>query len=246
MCVCVTLTTRYDIPEVTPWGLQTINVPNCNRTGGVGCQALVDGSIEVAVKAAKMLNAAGKVPMYANPGTFLRPLVGQNIWLNESLLVDALAAVNASWYTYYESARAETMLHGCPGVPLSPDDQRGWCVLYNLLRESSQGVPAGVHTYLQHVNRSDPLSPVESQLPHIAAFMLARNDNWFYFGSTGWWDNSYVWDPLWDNVTRCGLPRQPAPSPDDGPLYTRMYDNCNVTLDCRNTSFCKGGITFGF
>ena len=37
----------------------------------------------------------------------------------------------------------------------------------------------GVHTYLKHENATDPASPVESQLPHIAAFMLAQTENWY-------------------------------------------------------------------
>eukprot|EP01048_Picozoa_sp_COSAG05_P004454 COSAG05_NODE_240_length_13119_cov_122.275806_3_plen_142_part_00 len=83
---------------------------------------------------------------------------------------------------YYESARAESMDNGCPGAKVTT----GWCVLDNLLTESNLGVAAGVHTYLQHVNRTDPTSPVESQLPHIAAFMLAQAENWcrdFYAAS---------------------------------------------------------------
>jgi len=157
----------YDIPEVTPWGLQTVNVPGCSKQGGAGCDALLEGSIDVAVRTAKALNAHGKVPMYANPGTFLKP-VKQNIWMNESKLVEALEGT--SWMTYYESARAESMLNGCPGSAV----QAGWCVLDNLLKESKLGVAAGVHTYYQHVNRTDPSSPVEDPLPHMAAFMLAR------------------------------------------------------------------------
>ena len=57
---------------------------------------------------------------------------------------------------------------------------------------------AGVHTYLRHVNASDPSTPVETQLPHIAAFMLAQAENWYYFGSTGWWDDDFVWNDLYD------------------------------------------------
>jgi hypothetical protein len=29
---------------------------------------------------------------------------------------------------------------------------------------------------------------------------MARTDNWYYFGSTGWWDKDFTWDPLWDQV----------------------------------------------
>ena len=38
---------------------------------------------------------------------------------------------------------------------------------------------AGFHPYLRHVNATDPTSPVESQLPHMAAFMLAQQENWY-------------------------------------------------------------------
>jgi hypothetical protein len=63
---------------------------------------------------------------------------------------------------------------------------------------------AGVHTYLRHVNASDPSTPVETQLPHIAAFMLAQAENWYYFGSTGWWDDDFVWNDLYDKG-KCGV-----------------------------------------
>jgi hypothetical protein len=36
--------------------------------------------------------------MYANPGTFTHPLVGQHIWLNESKLVEELDGL--AWMTY--------------------------------------------------------------------------------------------------------------------------------------------------
>ena len=255
----------YDIPEVTPWGLQTINVPGCSKQGGAGCDALLEGSIDVAVRTAKALNAHGKVPMYANPGTFLKP-AKQNIWMNESKLVDALEGT--SWMTYYESARAESMLNGCPGSAV----QAGWCVLDNLLTESKLGVAAGVHTYYQHVNRTDPSSPVEDPLPHMAAFMLAQvrhrlrlpsfpcsslpasdtalwpfvqTENWYYFGSTGWWDNDFVWTDLYDKATGCGKPTEPAPAVGSGPVYSRSFEKCKVSLDCTNTTACKGDIKFG-
>ena len=86
----------YDIPEVTPWGLQTVNVANCSKQGGSGCEQLLTGSIDVAVRTAKLLNAHHKVPMYANPGSFIKPAT-QNIWMNESRLVEALAGT--SWMT---------------------------------------------------------------------------------------------------------------------------------------------------
>eukprot|EP01048_Picozoa_sp_COSAG05_P004453 COSAG05_NODE_240_length_13119_cov_122.275806_2_plen_346_part_00 len=109
----------YDIPEVTPWGLQTINVPGCTKANAswTGCEALVDGSIEVAVRTTKLLNEHGKVPMYANPGTFKHPLVGQHIWLNESNLVDALDGM--AWMT------CESLYPLCVNVTSTRSGERG-------------------------------------------------------------------------------------------------------------------------
>ena len=255
----------YDIPETTPWGLQTINVPNCSKKGSdpgtgavgsrTGCDALVEGTIDVAVRTAKLLNEHGKVPMYANPGTFLKPLVGQNIWMNESRLVDALAGTH--WMTYYESMRTEAMYNGCPGATKKQGQCDGGCCAQNMLMESKLGVAAGVHTYLHYVNKTDPTSPckapvtsglcgpVEDQTPHIAAFMLARTDNWYYFGSTGWWDDSFTWDPLWDKVSTCGKPLGPAPAFGSGPIFARKYEHCQVHVNCTNTTACTGDIKFG-
>ena len=111
-------------------------------------------------------------------------------------------------------------------------------------RRSKLGVAAGVHTYLQHVNQSDRASPLEDQLPHMAAFLLARQEHWYYFGSTGWWDDDYAWDALYDKASTCGKATQPAPAVGSGPVYTRAFENCKVTLDCTNSSSCKGDIQF--
>lgn len=176
--------------------------------------------------------------MFANPGTFLPP-TNQHIWLNESRLVEALDGL--SWSTYYESMRADSIMNGCPGSSVTT----GWCILDNLLTEARLGVAAAMHTYLQHVNQTDPTSPVESQLPHMAAFMLAQQEHWYYFGSTGWWDDSYVWEALYDQASTCGKPTQPAPAVGSGPLFSRTFEQCTVSLDCTNTTACVGDIKFG-
>ena len=54
-----------------------------------------------------------------------------------------------------------------------------WCPACFAAAELEQFGRQGVHTYLHHVNVTDPTSPVESQLPHIAAFMLAQAENWY-------------------------------------------------------------------
>ena len=70
--------------------------------------------------------------------------------MNESRLVDALAGT--SWMVNYEFMRAESILSGCPGAKVAT----GECILGNMLTESSLGVAAGVHTYLKHMNTTDP------------------------------------------------------------------------------------------
>jgi len=217
----------YDIPEVHPWNKMTVNVPNCTFPDfGSGCDALVSGTIDVAVRTAKLLNSHNKVPMYANVGTFLEPS-RQKIWMNETRLADALEGTQ--WMSYYESARAESMLDGCP-----EGKQTGsWCILGNMLQESKLGIPSGVHTYLKN--------NTENQLPHMAAFMLSRNDYWYYFGSTGWWDNSFHWDENWDKASSCGMAKGPSSA---GPVYKRAFEHCEVTLDCTQNDFCRGDISF--
>eukprot|EP01051_Picozoa_sp_SAG22_P003900 SAG22_NODE_198_length_15480_cov_24.005526_8_plen_78_part_00 len=75
--------------------------------------------------------------------------------------------------------------------------------------------------------------------------MLAQAENWYYFGSTGWWDDDFAWQDLYDKATTCGKPTQPAPAVGSGPLYARTFERCTVSLDCTNTSFCVGDIRFG-
>ena len=55
------------------------------------------------------------------------------------------------------------------------------------------GAAAGVHVYYQHVNQSDPTSPLEDPTPHVVTFMLFRQEHWYFFGSTGWFDDSWQW-----------------------------------------------------
>lgn len=52
--------------------------------------------------------------------------------------------------------------------------------LENMLTESNLGLAAGVHVYYQHTNKSDPTSPLEDPTPHIAAFMVMRQEYWYF------------------------------------------------------------------
>ena len=122
----------------------------------------------------------------------------------------------------------------------------GGCILNNMLKESELGVAAGVHVYLQHVNASDPTSPLEDQLPHMAAFLLAREEHWYYFGSTGWWDDSFSWNPLFDKAAACGKPLGPATQDAAGLVFTRKFAGCEAKLTCHNKTAanCVGDISF--
>jgi hypothetical protein len=78
--------------------------------------------------------------------------------------------------------------------------------LQNMLEESRLGLSAGVHVYYQHENKSDPGSPLEDPMPHIAAFMLMRQEHWYYFGSTGWLDADWHWTALYHPRSSRGCP----------------------------------------
>jgi len=206
----------YDIPEVRPWGKVVTNVPNCTNLGGSGCEALLNGTLDTARRTALLLNAHNKVPMFANPATFVKP-PKQNIWLDEARLVKAMDGCR--YQTYYESFRAESA------------QESG--LLANILEESKQGVAAGVHTYYPNAT--------ENPMAHMAAFLLGREEGWYFFGSTGWWDDSYHWSDLYDKASKCGKPLGPASA---GPVYTRKFEGCSATLDCTRPDWCKGEILF--
>ena len=83
----------YNIPEVKPWGRPVVNIPNCSTMprGGAapgwgGCEALLNGTLDVATRTTALLNAHGKVPMFANPGSFIKP-AKQHIWMDEARIV---------------------------------------------------------------------------------------------------------------------------------------------------------------
>ena len=99
-------------------------------------------------------------------------------------------------------------------------------------------MPAGVHTYYHKpVNgtREDPES-------HLAAFLLARSEYWYYFGSTGWLDSDFVWSAWYDKAAACGRPKDAAKEVNQ--VFTRQMEGCRVTLDCAKSAGCIGKIDF--
>ena len=225
----------YAIPEVRPWGKPVLNIPNCSTpatsggpVGWGGCEALLHGTLDVAQRSAALLNAHGKVPIFANPASFKRPPTNPHIWLDEARLTKALGSMH--WLTYYESFRGD----------VDPSSKDGGGLLANMLTESNVGVAAAVHTYYRNAS--------EDPMPHVAAFMLARMDHWYYLGSTGWWDDSYAWSDLYDAVSRCGKPLRPS-HVNGQQLYTREFEGCSVRLNCSTLELqearrCLGNISY--
>jgi hypothetical protein len=218
----------YDLPN--PWNRNAVNIPNCTHAkGGAGCDALLDGAVEMAARTAKALNKGGKVPMFSNPASFINGPKPAPIWLNESKLVDALDGT--TWQLNYEFMRAEG---------LSSTGQ-----LENMLTESKLGLAAGVHVYYQHTNTTDPTSPLEDPTPHIAAFMLMRQEHWYFFGSTGWLDADWKWTELYETLSKCGAPvdKEAVAGDSSGSVFTRKYAKCTAKVDCTDKAACKASIT---
>jgi hypothetical protein len=202
----------YTTPEWRPWGRDVVNVPNCSASGG--CEALIEGTLDVLRRACVALNAVHKVPMLANPAYF-RDIGNKKIWLDERRLLDALAGLD--FMRYYEFVRAESALSSG--------------LLPNMLEESRRGVPVGAHTYFKNATE-DPTA-------HMAAFLLGREDGWYFFGSTGWFDRDFAWSAEYDRAAVCGRPLGPASG---GPLhFARNFTGCTVRLECTNGSAAMRG-----
>lgn len=214
----------YQMPS--PWNRHATNIPNCTSSGGPGCAALLNGTLDLARRIALSLNAEGKVPMFSNPASFTNPN-NAPIWLDEARLVKALEGT--SYQFNYEFMRAESV-----------SDPKKMDVLSNMLKESELGVPAGVHTYLR--------SSTEDPTPHLAVFMLVRQEYWFSFSSTGWLDSDWAFNStLYQRLTDCGRPINNATSAATG-VFIRDYMNertnkrCHITVDCSNATDCKATI----
>jgi len=93
------------------------------------------------------------VPIFANPASY-ENTDRRHIWLNESSFVSALDGY--SYMVYYESFRAEAAY-----TSNNVDNMR---------REGAAGLAAAVHVYLHEMG--------EDQTPHIAAFLIGREEHW--------------------------------------------------------------------
>ncbi len=211
----------YGMPS--PWNRRATNIPDCvPGQGGAGCEALLNGTIDLARAIAIKLNTHQKLPMFSNPASFANPNPGKPFWLNESRLIEALDGLDYQFN--YEFMRAEN---------LASSGQRD-----NMLEESQLGVSAGVHTYLK--NQSEDVTP------HAAAFLLFRQTGWFFFGSTGWLDGDWKWEEAYDKLSVCGKPKGLAAYDSSGVLR-RPFEGCSVWLNCTGSgkqSSCVAGVKY--
>lgn len=201
----------YQLP--TPWGRRATNIPNCTAgAGGSGCEALLEGSIDLARRIAVALNAAGKVPIFSNPASFVNPHGAHApFWLDEARLLDGLAGTN--FMINYEFFRVESLASSGS--------------LANLIEESRRDVSVGVHVYLKNAT--------EDVTPHLAAFLVVRRDYWYLFASTGWLDSDWAWHASFEQAAKCGRAiglavGSPAPT-----VYRREYEHCTAVINCTST-----------
>ena len=96
--------TSYNIIAGPPWGRNVVNIPNCSRSGGEGCEALIEGTLTLARETAKLLNAHGKVPIFGDVDMFSN-WNSVPIFAAEQRFVDALDGLK--YVRYYEGAQAD-------------------------------------------------------------------------------------------------------------------------------------------
>eukprot|EP00966_Prymnesium_polylepis_P012613 289551-Prymnesium_polylepis.1 len=183
--------TSYNIIAGPPWGRNVVNIPNCTRQGGVrtisrpgaahcagaGCEALMEGTLDLVRRVMQLLNAHGKVPIFGDVDLFSN-WNGVPIYMAEQRFVDALRGLQ--YVRYYEGA-------GAYADAVKPGG------LYDSLRlEGQQQMAVGAHAYYP--------SAATDVTPHLASFLLFREEHWYYFGSTGWMlplvrENRYTQQP---------------------------------------------------
>lgn len=139
---------------------------------------------------------------------------------------DLHKAIANPWVRYYEGARGED------AFPL----------LENMLIEAELNIPVVMHVYTN--------GPDEDITTHLALFLIARGDYFYFMASTGWLDDNWHWYPEYDRDY--GVPigkavRKKTTVNDETGLepvvYTRNFTKSFVTLTCYNeTTGCVGAI----
>jgi hypothetical protein len=108
--------------------------------------------------------------------------------------------------------------------------------LYN---ETQRGVPT-----LVHAPTSVKRHPAIHNIDTMAMFLIATGggSHSYYQYSSGWYDNNWRWDPLFD--IQFGLPTGPpavtkygvnASAPQDGEVWERRFDHGNITVSVNCT-----------
>ncbi|GAB5372814.1 hypothetical protein AAMO2058_001696800 [Amorphochlora amoebiformis] len=132
------------------------------------------------------------------------------------------------WVRYYEFVRGENPFP----------------VLPNIIREGELGMSVVIHVYLER-NVSAP-----DLTDHIALFLIAREEGFYFMASTGWLDADWTWHAQYD--LEYGQPVEKPQkifhneSGSQGITYSRRYTKCNVSLKCSSidSDDCKGAIDF--
>ena len=85
----------------------------------------------------------------------------------------------------------------------------------------------------------------EDVTPHAAAFLLFREAGWYFFGSTGWLDEDWQWEPVYDKLAACGKP-EGAAAYDSAGVLRRSFAGCSVFLNCTGDGkgSCVAGVEY--
>jgi hypothetical protein len=116
-------------------------------------------------------------------------------------------------------------------------------LLHSYLRDQSSGACCltALPTYYMTAPACSPCVFLACNCFRVPAHSVLR----YFLGSTGWWDDSFHWDDLYDACAVCGKPLGAATIAHES-IFSRIYDGCHVTLDCSNaTAGCVGSLKFG-
>ena len=114
--------------------------------------------------------ALWQVPIFGDVDLFSN-WNGAPIYMAEQRFVDALHGLQ--YVRYYEGAGAFA------------DAVKPGGLYENLRLEGQQRMAVGAHVYYP--------SAATDVTPHLASFLLFREEHWYYFGSTGWMDPDFRW-----------------------------------------------------
>ena len=65
------------------------------------------------------------------------------------------------------------------------------------------------------------------------------------FASTGWLDPDWIWEPAFDELSKCGLPLGNATGAPAPLVFTRAYEHCSFAINCTVTAACTTTANIG-